>query len=103
MMGAGKRVRPDDVGRVPIFTSTGCYPVFCVVEHLECRVYPTHETWCPECANRAAWAIPTEEDNEGDEGLLLFAFEVNYERQDLRCEQCDERIESAYAEDGEDS
>ena len=58
------------------YTSIGCYPLFYVVEG-----------WQPLCHKCA------EENEEENEAA------VNWEAPDLYCDECDCRIESAYAED----
>lgn len=62
------------------FTDIGSYPIFYLNER--------DEVLCPGCA-----ATEVE-----DEGQLMAACDVNWEDPDLFCDECSERIESAYAE-----
>ncbi len=67
-------------GKPRSFTEWGCYPIF----------YVTRDSiLCPECAARA---------HESDEDNLVRGADVNWEDPDMRCSDCSERIESAYAE-----
>ena len=63
---------PD--GSVRRYTSIGTYPIFYV---------SGHRALCPECA-------------DGVEDLIQGA---NWENPALHCDECEQRIESAYAED----
>lgn len=74
-------------GALPSFTSIGCYPVFYFVTADTRETFRDASCWCPKCCN-----------TEEDEDLSVVAAEVNWEDPDLTCEQCGERIESAYAE-----
>tara|TARA_R100000742_G_C4239320_1_gene59305 strand:+ start:493 stop:708 length:216 start_codon:yes stop_codon:yes gene_type:complete len=58
------------------YTSIGCYPIFYIT--------PDDRPICADCAH------PT------------FLGHVNWEDPDLYCDDCDERIESAYADEEEE-
>ena len=62
------------------FTDIGCYPLF----YLDSQ----GSVLCPRCAGTA----------EGDHGEQMAACDINWEDPDLFCDECSERIESAYAE-----
>jgi hypothetical protein len=59
------------------YTSVGCYPIF-YVDGSSCL--------CAACAD----------ENEANE---TFFVDINWEDHELFCDECGERIESAYAED----
>jgi hypothetical protein len=69
-------------GRMRRYTFPGCYPIYYLT--------PKGETLCPDCA--------AEERTKGYQIHPLFA-DVNWEDPALYCDECSERIESAYAED----
>ncbi len=64
-------------GSLPRYSSIGTYPLFYLTME--------GETLCAECANTR--------DREGIDGQ-----EANYENPSLYCDECCDRIESAYAE-----
>jgi hypothetical protein len=87
-----------DENQKPIaYAWPGGYPVFYIARsgfrndetgELETNQHDRSEfVVCPKCAGN----------KEND--LILVAADVNYEDASLFCEQCSERIESAYAED----
>lgn len=104
MMYPGKRILPIELGRIPHFTSPGCYPVMTIVETVN-RFHKSTGVWCPNCANLAAWAIPTPDEHEAsqgfpyDEHLVLVCADVNYEDNNLTCDMCEEKIDCAYPSD----
>ena len=59
------------------YTSIGCYPIFYVENG--------HDCLCADCADAS----------EAPEALLS---DINWEDPALYCDECSERIESAYAE-----
>lgn len=61
------------------FTDIGCYPLFYLDSH--------DSVLCPRCAGTAE-----------AEGEAMAACGINWEDPDLYCDECSERIESAYAE-----
>lgn len=67
-------------GTLPAYAWPGGYPMF-YLDAENCIL-------CPKCANKGEIA-PT-------------AYSVNWEDPQLFCEECNERIESAYAEDGDE-
>lgn len=73
------------------FTSLGCYPLFYIVKSAEHR---DQSVLCPDCATtdlRTAHEY-------GTHRAFQVTPDVNYEDPDLFCDECSERIESAYAE-----
>jgi hypothetical protein len=66
-------------GKLRSFTSIGGYPLFYVTKQNNCL--------CPDCAT----------DNDQDYDPIA-ATDVNWEDPDLYCDECSNRIESAYAE-----
>jgi hypothetical protein len=70
-------------GKLRSFTSIGGYPVFYVTKQNNCL--------CSECA-----------DNNDMEYDPIVAVDVNWEDPDLYCDECSQRIESAYAEPDQD-
>lgn len=73
------RMRSED-GQLPAYAFPGGYPLF--------YVNKKNNILCPKCAN------------ENDEIFApIVDAGVNYEDAQLYCDQCSERIESAYAED----
>jgi len=90
------RFKPDD-GKpgslLPFFAWPGGYPIY-YLDGDNCVL-------CPECAENAVREYY--EDPEGVfENELPVAYDTNYEDPMLICEGCNERIESAYAEDDEE-
>jgi hypothetical protein len=61
---------------LPKYTSVGCYPLFYLTAGCE--------VLCPACASAEPTTPPTSD--------------VNWEDPALYCDECSERIESAYAE-----
>ena len=66
-------------GKLRSFTSIGGYPLFYVTKQNNCL--------CPDCASS----------NDQDYDPIA-ATDVNWEDPDLYCDECSNRIESAYAE-----
>lgn len=77
-----KDMRLDD-GNLPAYAWPGGYPMFYLDS--ECS------TLCPTCADAAI--------DDCVESFRPVAADVNYEDNSLYCDQCSERIESAYADD----
>ncbi len=75
----------DSGGRLSKWAWPGGYPIG--------YAYRDHCTICPECARQS-----DEDPNELPSRKATNAF-INWEHPDLYCEECDARIESAYAED----
>lgn len=65
------------------YSSVGCYPLF-YLDGNNCVL-------CRDCAQAS---LSAEESRDRPR-----AYDVNWENPELFCELCDERIESAYAED----
>jgi hypothetical protein len=76
----GDGAGPEHAGRLVKYTSVGCYPVYYLDNSGSAVV-------CASCAN-----------NDEDNGREPSAQGVNWEDSELFCDECGERIESAYAE-----
>lgn len=72
------------------FTSLGSYPLFYVFtdKWLACDVL------CPDCATE----VTRQAHLDGSHRTFAITADVNWEDPDLYCDECSERIESAYAE-----
>ena len=73
-------------GTLAAFTSLGCYPLFYVTESGDCL--------CHKCAQEA---LECDDDEEPEDPPVDAG--CNWEDPSLYCDDCGERIESAYAED----
>lgn len=73
-------------GKLPKYTSVGSYPVF-YVSNMDCVL-------CAECST-AVLDDPMAFGN----GESLLGCDVNWEDPHMYCEECNVRIESAYADD----
>ncbi len=78
-------IRDEKTGQLPAYAWPGGYPMFYLAAD--------NGVLCPKCANE----YKPERDN-GDQ-LKPVAYGINYEDTSLFCESCNQRIESAYAED----
>lgn len=64
------------------YSDVGCYPIFYLTtDHMG----GDPQVACPECATRAH-----------EYGCMVTHAEVNWETQDLECENCNETIDAAY-------
>ena len=72
-------------GKLPSYAWPGGYPVYYLA--------PDNGVLCPKCANE----YRPERDNR--EQLEPVTADVNWENSSLFCDNCNARIESAYAED----
>jgi hypothetical protein len=70
----------DNDGKLSSYAWPGGYPIYYLVKG--------GSVCCPECANRAI-----------DQAQEIVIAGVNYEDNDLFCDDCGRRIESAYGED----
>src|SRR5262245_12808100 len=97
-----ERFIPVESDMKPIaYAWPGGYPVFYLARsgwkneetgELELNQYDKSEfVICPSCAGTAK-----------DNDAILIAYDINYEDDDLYCEVCEERIESAYGEGNKD-
>ena len=75
-------------GKLPTHCWPGFYPLFYVTSR--------NEILCSACANG-------DEHDEFDAQFPIVASDANWEDPELYCDACQERIESAYAEDEESS
>lgn len=74
------------------YTSIGCYPLFYLMADGECM--------CTDCvkAERRSILGAMADKSYRDFQWTPVAIDINYEDGDMYCAQCNERIESAYAE-----
>jgi hypothetical protein len=72
-------------GKLRKYTEWGCAPML----YLDAK----DNVLCPECAQEALEDVT---DNPDDIPVMA---DINYEDPSLYCDECSERIESAYAED----
>jgi hypothetical protein len=77
-------MRQSNDNKLPAYAWPGGYPIFYLAKD--------NGVLCPTCANE----FNPERDN--DEQLEAIAGDVNWEDPTLYCENCNKRIESAYAE-----
>lgn len=63
---------------LPSYAWPGGYPLYYIDD--------SHYELCPHCAQKA----------KEDEQITITSWAVNWEDEDLYCEECNERIESAY-------
>lgn len=77
--------KKDESGKYPAWAWPGGYPIYYVVDK-DCSVI------CPKCLNERAEELKS----EGADRILM---DANYEDPELFCDFCNERIESAYAEE----
>ena len=74
-----QRVLEENNGELPHNTFPGLYPLFYVDDQNNCL--------CPACANK-------HEEYSGE----IVAYDVNWEDDNMYCDDCSKRIESAYGE-----
>ena len=77
-------------GTVAAYAWPGGYPLFYLTA--DCG------TLCPKCVNAEREVISHADEGKDDQWRIV-AVETNWEDPELFCDNCDERIESAYAED----
>lgn len=80
--------------RMGSYTSIGCYPIFFATSDGEAM----HPKCVRENYRQVSSAI---RHNETYDSWHVFGCDINYEDASMYCAHCNERIESAYAEDGE--
>jgi hypothetical protein len=73
----------DEHGELPKYTSIGCYPLFWVTAK--------NDVLCSTCGTKAM-----KNEEEFDPPVDC---DINWEDADFYCDDCSERIESAYADD----
>lgn len=81
-----ERLKPED--DLPRYSSYGSYPIYYVTEN--------NSVLCCDCANSER---AKDIDSRDDKDWNVVDCDVNYEDAHLYCDECSERIESAYAED----
>ena len=72
-------------------TFHGCYPVFMIAKDGVCLCY--------KCAKDNAKLIIESTRNESASDWCYIASDINWEDPELYCDNCSNRIESAYCED----
>ena len=65
----------------------GVYPLYYVTKD--------SSVLCPKCVNENIELLSDEHDSQ----WYIVAYDINYENNDLYCDHCNERIESAYGDD----
>ncbi len=78
-------IHKEDDGTYPAWAWPGGYPVY--------YLCADNGVMCPKCANDNA-----ELDDVDDPQWHLIGQDINWEDPDLYCDNCNERIQSAYAE-----
>jgi len=68
----------------------GCYPLYYLTK--DCGVL------CPDCVNNNNELVTDPDDPQ----WYIVAFDINYENTSLHCENCGNRIESAYGDDDQE-
>lgn len=71
-------------GKLPFYSTIGCYPLYYLDGYANCL-----------CAGCADYAL----NNQEFESLKPVQYEFNWEDPNLYCDCCNDRIESAYAEE----
>jgi hypothetical protein len=84
-----KELPHSDDGTLDAYAWPGGYPLYYITADAGCL--------CPECAEMARREGLT--NDRQDTQWYILAAEVNWEDASLYCDNCEERIESAYAED----
>ncbi len=72
-------LRKENNGKLPSYAWPGGYPIF----YMDAE----NSALCPTCANKPGYPAP------------VTAWGINWEDSELYCDDCSQRIESAYAED----
>lgn len=75
---------------VPAFSSYGSYPIFYLIKDAESGDRGGLDVACADCVNNRKYLGSTDG---------AFDYDANWEDPDMYCSACNERIESAYAED----
>ncbi len=80
-----KEIRRED-GTYPTYVWPGGYPFYYITKD--------GGVFCPKCVNENLELV------EGDDPQWrIVAYDINYEDDDLYCDNCNEQVESAYGED----
>ena len=77
---------PTDADSVNTFSEIGCYPLFYVTK--------SNDVICPSCVNSNISSCKDKEDIN-----YIVAIDTNWEDPMLYCDECSEKIPSAYADD----
>ena len=78
-------IRQANDGKLPEYAWPGGYPMYYLAKD--------DGVLCPACANQYTVG------RDNDRQLEPVVYGINYEDTELYCENCDRRIESAYAEE----
>jgi hypothetical protein len=84
----------DETGKLPAYAWPGGYPVF--------YICADNGVLCPNCANTEPQVLEADRHAEccrAFEQWRIVAGDVNWEDNCLTCDHCNQRIESAYAEE----
>ena len=76
----------DEKGQYPAYAWPGGYPIF--------YLCADNGVLCPVCANKNQHL-----DNADDPQWHVVAMDINWEDEDMRCDNCNEHIQSAYGND----
>lgn len=82
-------------GEVSAYAWPGGYPIYYLAAD--------SETFCPACVNKEIKRIVDATIEDEDRDFQIVARDVNWEDADMHCVHCNKRIESAYAEDKNES
>ena len=85
----------DSTGRLAKYAWPGGYPIYYLAAD--------NGVICADCANNDRSADNLDPDYPDDDQWRIVAADVNYEDNRLFCDNCSERIESAYCDDDDDS
>ena len=82
----------DDNGNLPAYAWPGAYPIY--------YLCADNGVLCPQCANNESAVREAEEhpDYPGYDQWRIVAGDINWEDSDLTCDNCNQRIESAYGD-----
>jgi hypothetical protein len=86
------KIERDEKGNLPVYAWPGGYPIYYLVAD--------DGILCPSCANTEKAVRLAEQDDSPDfDQWRIVAGDINWEASDLYCDNCNERIQSAYGED----
>jgi hypothetical protein len=88
-----------EVKRFDRYTSLGSYPLFYVLKLWSWHRSAQYAEVCPDCATEAKKTQQWVSKKDVTEHVDEITPEINYEDPALYCDDCGERIPSAYAED----
>ena len=82
----------DETGKLPAYAWPGGYPIF--------YLCADNGILCPQCANKESAIREADErpDYPDFDQWRIVASDINWEDSSLTCDNCSQRIESAYGE-----